>query len=119
MFESYLTILIFGVVAIGFAVVSLVGAWLVSPRVPDRVKESTYECGMDAQGTTEIKINVRFYLYALLFVIFDVEALFVIPWAVSARGMDVGLVVMEMFVFLGVLFAGLMYAWGKGALVWD
>ena len=119
MFEAYLTLMVFGVVSVGFAVVSLIGAWLLLPRVPDPIKATTYECGVEAVGSTEIKTNFRFYVVALLFVIFDVEALFVIPWAVSAKTMNIGFVVGEMMVFLAVLFAGLLYAWKKGALVWD
>jgi NADH-quinone oxidoreductase subunit A len=73
---------------------------------------------MPTVGTTEIKTHIRFYLYALLFVVFDVEALYVIPWAVAARGMG-PTALAEMGVFLGILLLGLIFAWGKGALSWE
>lgn len=119
MLETYLTLLIFVIVAVGFGVVSLFAAYLLRPRVKDSIKTSTYECGMPALGTTEIKTNIRFYLYALLFVIFEVEALFVYPWAVSVKSINTPFVFAEMMIFLSVLFAGLVYAWKKGALSWE
>lgn len=119
MFENYLALLIFLIVALGFGVVALFAAYLIRPRVKDPIKTSTYECGMQALGTTEIKTNIRFYLYALLFVIFEVEALFVYPWAVSVKAIGTPFVFAEMMIFLAVLFAGLVYAWKKGALVWE
>ncbi|MCX5790475.1 MAG: NADH-quinone oxidoreductase subunit A [Elusimicrobia bacterium] len=84
----------------------------------DPIKPTTYECGMEAIGTTEVKTNVRFYPYALIFVIFEVETLYVYPWAVEVKRMG-PFAVVEMFVFLGVLLLGLAYAWRKGALAWD
>jgi len=120
MMLDYVTIYAFVLLAILFAVVMLVAAQLLRPSLPDPVKNSTYECGIVAVGTTEVKTNVRFYLYALLFVVFDVEALFVYPWAVIVGGRDGGPVaLLEMFVFLGILFFGLVYAWRKGALAWE
>lgn len=118
MMLQYMTIYAFLVVALGFAAVTLIAAQLLRPSVPDSVKESTYECGMPAIGSTEVKTNIRFYVFALLFVIFDVETLFVFPWAVTVK--EIGPVALiEMFVFLSILFLGLVYAWAKGALEWD
>ena len=95
-----------------------IASQLLRPQVADSIKETTYECGMPAVGGTEVRTNVRFYVYALLFVIFDVETLFVYPWAVTAR--DLGpMALLEMIVFLAVLFLGLVYAWRKGALTWE
>jgi NADH-quinone oxidoreductase subunit A len=120
MMLDYVTVFAFVLVDILFAAAMLILAQLLRPSLPDAVKGSTYECGMDAVGTTEVKTNVRFYLFALLFVIFDVELLFVVPWAVIVGGRDGGPVVhLEMFVFLGILFFGLVYAWKKGALAWE
>ena len=87
MAEAYFTVLVFAVVAVGFPAVVLIAAAVLRPYVADPVKRTTYECGMDAIGTTEIETNIRFYLFALLFVIFDVEALYVYPWAVSAKSL--------------------------------
>ncbi|HAH05250.1 MAG TPA: NADH-quinone oxidoreductase subunit A [Elusimicrobia bacterium] len=120
MMLDYATIFAFVLVDVLFAAVLLILAQLLRPSLPDKVKNSTYECGMDAFGTTEVKTNIRFYLFALLFVIFDVELLFVYPWAVIVGGRDGGpAVLLEMFVFLGILFFGLVYAWKKGALAWE
>ncbi len=118
MMINYVTIYAFLVVGLGFATVSLLAAQLLRPKVPDEVKESTYECGMPAIGTTEVKTNIRFYVFALLFVIFDVETLFVYPWAVTVNSLG-SVAVVEMYIFLTILFLGLVYAWAKGALEWD
>lgn len=101
-----------------FAAVTLIAAKLLRPSVSYARKLSTYECGIPATGSTEVKLNIRFYVFALLFVIFDVETLYVYPWAVTAR--EIGpLAIAEMGVFLAILFLGLAFAWKKGALVWE
>ena len=115
---DYATLFAFAVVAVAFSAVTLVAAQLLRPSVPEAVKQSTYECGMEAVGTTEVKTNIRFYLFALLFVVFDVEALFVLPWAVTVKELG-PVALVEMLIFLAILFLGLAYAWGKGALAWD
>lgn len=104
--------------AVLFAAVTLIAAKLLRPRVEYARKLSTYECGIPATGTTEVKLNIRFYVFALLFVLFDVETLFVYPWAVTARGLG-RFAIAEMGVFLAILFLGLAYAWAKGALQWE
>lgn len=111
---------IYALVLLGctFAAVTLFVAKLLRPRVAYARKLSTYECGMPAEGSTEIKLNIRFYVFALLFVIFDVETLYVYPWAVTAREIG-GLAIAEMGVFLAILLLGLAFAWKKGALVWE
>ena len=96
----------------------LVAAKLLRPSVAYARKISTYECGIPAVGTTEIKLNIRFYVFALLFVLFDVETLFIYPWAVTARQSG-PVAIAEMAVFLTILFLGLAYAWAKGALHWE
>jgi NADH-quinone oxidoreductase subunit A len=118
MMTAYAVVYIFVVLAIAFAAVTLIAARLLRPRLAYPRKLSTYECGMPAVGTTEVKLNIRFYVFALLFVIFDVETLYIYPWAVTAR--EIGPVALaEMGVFLGILFLGLAYAWTKGALRWE
>jgi NADH-quinone oxidoreductase subunit A len=117
MFE-YATVLAFAVAAALFAGVTLFLAVLLRPSVPDPVKTSTYECGMDAVGGTEVKTNIRFYLLALLFVIFDVETLFIYPWAVVVRELG-PVALLEMFLFIGILLLGLAFAWRSGALSWE
>jgi NADH-quinone oxidoreductase subunit A len=113
-----LAVYVFALCAAAFAAVAMIAGWLLRPRVEDPRKRTTYECGMTPTGTSRVKLNIRFYVFALLFVLFDVEVFFVYPWAVTAR--DSGpAALLEMMIFLGVLFAGLVYAWGKGALRWD
>ncbi len=118
MMSAYATIYFFVLLGAAFAAVTLVGAKLLRPSVPYARKESTYECGIPASGSTEVKLNIRFHTFALLFVIFDVEVLFVYPWAVVAR--EVGpLALAEMGVFVAILVLGLAFAWNKGALAWE
>ena len=118
MAEQYFVVLGFLLMGIAVGGGAMIGSFLFRPFVADPVKRTTYECGMDALGTTEVKTNIHFYLYALLFVVFDVEALFVYPWAVVAKDKGV-LALGEMAVFLVILVGGLAYAWGKGALEWE
>jgi NADH-quinone oxidoreductase subunit A len=118
MLMNFMTVYVLALMAMGFAAVTLILSQILRPAVPDSLKGTTYECGIEAVGTTEIKHNIRFYIYALLFVIFDVEALYVIPWAVGARRLG-STALVEMVVFLVMLFAGLIFAWGKGALTWE
>ena len=100
-----------------FAFFSLVMAWLVRVRNHDPLFTTTYECGPEPEGTPWVQMNVRFYLFALLFVIFDVETLFLYPWAMIYKNIGLNGFI-EMAVFIAVLFLGLIYAWGKGALKW-
>ena len=115
---DFLTIYVFAGIAVLFAAVSLIAAAVLRPHADDAIKTTTYECGIPSIGSTEIRTNIRFYLYALLFVIFDVEVLFVYPWAVNVRASG-PVALVEMLIFLSVLFLGLIYAWRKGALTWE
>jgi NADH-quinone oxidoreductase subunit A len=118
MMSAYAVIYAFVLVALAFATVTLVAAKVLRPAVPYARKESTYECGIPAVGSTEVKLNIRFHTFALLFVLFDVEVLYVYPWAVTAR--EIGtLALYEMGVFVAILLLGLAYAWNKGALTWE
>jgi NADH-quinone oxidoreductase subunit A len=118
MMTAYAGIYAFVLVAIAFAAVTLGAAKLLRPKVPYARKESTYECGIPATGSTEVKLNIRFHTFALLFVLFDVEILYVFPWAVTARELG-RLALYEMGAFLFVLALGLAFAWRKGALSWE
>ena len=116
--NAFAVVFVFAILAVAFAAVTLLAAKILRPSVPDPRKDSTYECGIPAVGTTEARLNIRFHAYALLFVLFDVEVLFVYPWAVSAR--DLGTFALaEMGVFLAILALGLAFAWRKGALTWE
>jgi NADH-quinone oxidoreductase subunit A len=118
MMSAYAVVYAFVLVAVAFAAVTLIAAKVLRPSVPYARKESTYECGIPAVGSTEVKLNIRFHVFALLFVLFDVEILYVFPWAVTARALG-SLALVEMGMFLGILLLGLAFAWRKGALTWE
>ena len=118
MMSAYAVVYAFVVVAVGFAAVTLGAAKVLRASVPYARKESTYECGIPAVGSTEVKLNIRFHVFALLFVLFDVEVLYVYPWAVTARELG-PLALIEMAVFVAILLLGLAFAWRKGALDWE
>ena len=118
MMSAYATIYAIVLLAVAFAAVTLVAAKLLRPKVAYARKLSTYECGIPATGSTEVKLNIRFYVFALLFVLFDVETLYVYPWAVTAKSQS-HLALADMAIFLAILFVGLAYAWSKGALQWE
>ncbi len=114
---NYFEVLLFLVTGVIFVFIGLGAAWLVRPNRPNPGKQSIYECGERPFGDSRLKFRVRYYLFALVFVIFDVEAVFLYPWAVLFR--DLGLPgFVEMLVFLGVLVVGLIYAWKKKVLQW-
>lgn len=115
--RSYLIVFWFGLIALLLASLLLGIAVLVRPNNPNREKLLTYESGVDPVGEGWSQSQIRYYVFALLFVIFDVEAVFIFPWATQLeRYAGFGLV--EMGVFVGVLLLGLVYAWRKGVLRW-
>ena len=115
--HEYIPIFIFLAVAIAFPVVTLMAAKLVRPDRPFKEKLLPYECGIDPESDARGRYTVRFYIVAILFVIFDVETVFLFPWAVRYRALGFfGL--MEMLVFLALLIVGYIWAWNKGALDW-
>jgi NADH-quinone oxidoreductase subunit A len=116
--DNYLPIRIFLVVAGGFGLVLLVAGWVLGPRRPDAEKVSPYECGFEAFEDSRMKFDVRYYLVAILFIIFDLEIAFLFPWAVSLDAIG-GFGLLSMGVFLAVLVVGFIYEWRKGALEWD
>jgi NADH-quinone oxidoreductase subunit A len=118
MLAEYLPILIFLAVAGALGVLLLVLGYLFAPRKPDAEKLSPYECGFEAFEDTRMKFDVRYYLVAILFIVFDLEIAFLFPWAVALDA--VGTVALAaMGVFLLVLVVGFVYEWKKGALEWD
>jgi NADH-quinone oxidoreductase subunit A len=115
---EYLPLVVFIAVALGIALVLLVAPFLIAYEQPDPEKLSAYECGFNAFDDARMKFDVRFYLVAILFIIFDLEVSFLFPWAVAFG--DLGLYgFWSMMVFLGVLTVGFIYEWRKGALEWD
>ncbi len=115
---KYLPILIFLVIAIGLSVFMVGASWLVAKQRPDPEKGSAYECGFEAFGDARSKFEVRFYLVAILFIIFDLEIAFLFPWAISLGKIGV-FGFWSMMLFLGVLTIGFIYEWRKGALEWE
>ena len=115
---AYFPILIFVAIAAGIAIAMVVGSWIAGIRRPDAEKLTPYECGFDAFTDAHHKFDVRFYLVAILFIIFDLEIAFLFPWAISLGA--IGMIgFWSMVVFLGVLTIGFIYEWKKGALDWE
>jgi NADH-quinone oxidoreductase subunit A len=115
---QYFAILVFVVFAVIIAVVMRVIGYVTGPREPNRSKLSAYECGFDGVGDALAPFDVRFYLVAILFIIFDLETAFLFPWAVALR--DIGnLGFYAMMIFLFILIVGFIYEWRKGALQWE
>ncbi len=117
MLANYAFIGVFFLAALSFPVVPLVLAYFLRPKRPTPIKQSTYECGLEAIGDIWVQFKVQYYLYALAFVIFDVEVIFLYPWAVAYNQLGL-FALIEMLIFLGLLVFGLIYAWRKGALEW-
>ena len=116
--DQYLPILLFILVGIGVGVVPQALGYVLGPRRPDVAKDSPYECGFEAFEDARMKFDVRYYLVAILFILFDLEIAFLFPWAVALK--DVGIVgFWSVMVFLGILVVGFAYEWKKGALDWE
>lgn len=116
--SEYLPILLFFFIAGVIAVAAIAGSLIAGRHNPDPEKNDAYECGFDAFGDTRTRFDVRFYLVAILFIIFDLEVAFLFPWAVTLGGIGMfGFV--SMLVFLGILTIGFIYEWKKGALDWE
>ncbi|SEK99564.1 NADH dehydrogenase subunit A [Roseovarius nanhaiticus] len=118
MLREYLPILIFLAIAIGLGVILILASLILAGRNPEPEKVSAYECGFNAFDDARMKFDVRFYLVAILFIIFDLEIAMLFPWAVAFQ--DISMTAFwSMMVFLGVLTIGFAYEWKKGALEWE
>ena len=116
--EQYLPVLLFILVGVAVGVVPLVLGYVLGPNRPDDAKNSPYECGFEAFEDARMKFDVRFYLIAILFILFDLEIAFLLPWAVALQ--DVGVAgFVAVLIFLTVLVVGFAYEWKKGALDWE
>jgi NADH:ubiquinone oxidoreductase subunit 3 (subunit A) len=119
--DMYRPIAILMIAAIGFAIAPLALAWLwakkFSPNKPGLVKNSTYECGLESKDDAFLRFRPEYYLYAIVFLIFDVEAIFLLPFAVAFGGLTAGAAI-AMLIFLLLLAIGLVWAWRKGVLIW-
>ncbi len=93
-------------------------AWLIRPKKPNPVKQSTYECGIETIGDAWVQFRAQYYIYALVFVVFDIEAVFLLPWAVAYNQLPLYALV-EAIIFVVILLLALVYAWRKGALRWS
>ena len=118
MLDNYLPILVFLVVGGGIGAIVIALGFVLGPQRPDSEKLSPYECGFEAFEDARMKFDVRYYLVAILFIIFDLEIAFLFPWAVVLD--QIGMVgFIAMAVFLGILVVGFIYEWKKGALEWE
>ena len=115
--SDYVSVLVFIVVGIIFVNLIFLMARMIRPHNPYQVKNETYECGEPAVGESWVQFNNHFYIFALMFVIFDVEAVFLFPWAVAYKSLEI-YALFEMVIFIGILLFGLIYAWKRGALKW-
>jgi NADH-quinone oxidoreductase subunit A len=120
-YNPYLLIVVFLAAAAAFAVAPLLTAWvwakLVSPKKSGPDKNATYECGLQSKGDAWVQFKSEYYLYGIIFLIFDVETIFLLPFAVAFTGLPVGAFI-AMVVFLLLLVEGLVWAWRKGILIW-
>ncbi len=107
----------FGILAIIFVAGGLLTSKILRPKNPNQFKLSSYECGEDTIGGAWVKFNIRYYVVALIFILFDVEILFLFPWAIIYKAMG-WFAIAEMFTFLGILLVGYIYVWAKGDLDW-
>ena len=116
--DPYLPVILFILIGIAVGVAPQVLGFLLGPRRPDQAKNSPYECGFEAFEDSRMKFDVRYYLVAILFIVFDLEIAFLFPWAVALS--KIGLYgLLSMGIFLAILVVGFIYEWRKGALEWD
>jgi NADH:ubiquinone oxidoreductase subunit 3 (subunit A) len=115
--EQWLYIGIFLILAPVFPAMALIVPRIIAPKKPNPIKSQTYECGIETVGETWIQFKVQYYIFALVFLIFDVETVFLFPWAVAFEQLPL-FAVLEGALFIIILVAGLLYSWRKGALEW-
>jgi NADH-quinone oxidoreductase subunit A len=117
MVNDWIYIGLFVIISLFLPAAAIFIAGLLSPKKPNKIKNSTYECGTETVGDAWVQFRVQYYIYALVFLIFDVETVFLYPWAVAYRQLNL-FAVFEAVVFLLILAGGLYYAWKKGVLQW-
>ncbi len=115
---DYIPIVLMFIVAAGFVVVTMVATHLLGPKRKSQIKLDTFECGIDVQGNARIPFSIKYFLVAILFVLFDVEVIFMYPWAVNFKSLGM-LGFIEMLTFIGFLLVGFIYIIKKGALKWE
>ena len=124
MLESYFPVLVFILFAAAFGFIPIVAGWFIGPSKPDADKLSPFECGFEPFEDARIKFDVRYYLLAILFILFDLEIAFLFPWATILKEIAANESIrlfgfFEMIVFLGILLLGYIYVWKRGALDWE
>lgn len=116
--SQYLPIVFMAVIALGFVVTTLLATHALGPKRKTKVKNDPFECGVEVQGNARTPISIKYFLVAILFVLFDVEVIFMYPWAVNFK--ELGLFgLLEMFTFMGLMVVGLIYIIRRGALKWE
>ncbi len=115
--NEWLFILFFLVVSAAVAASAILFAWLLGPKKPNPIKQSQYECGMETVGENWVQFRAQYYIFALVFLVFDVEVAFLFPWALTLGQLPL-FVVLEGILFIGILLAGLVYVWREGMLEW-
>ena len=115
--QNWTFILIFAIVALIVPAAALIASWLLAPRKPNPIKQSTYECGMETVGDSWVQFKAQYYVFALVFLVFDVEVVFLFPWAAALNALPI-FAVIEGIIFILILVAGLVYAVRKGMLEW-
>jgi NADH:ubiquinone oxidoreductase subunit 3 (subunit A) len=116
--QSWLYILMFMMIAVIVPFAAILIARIIGPRKPNPIKQSTYECGMETVGDSWVQFKAQYYVFALIFLVFDVETVFLFPWAISLNALPMFAVV-EGVIFILILVAGLVYTWRKGMLEWS
>jgi NADH-quinone oxidoreductase subunit A len=114
---QWLYVGIFLIIGMIVPIVPLVFSRLVAPRKPNPIKQSTYECGIETVGDSWVQFKAQYYVFALIFLVFDVETVFLFPWALSIKQLPL-FVVLEGVLFIAILVVGLVFAWRKGMLEW-
>lgn len=117
MHTEWLIVGLFLIVGLIIPIAALLIAWVLGPKKPNPVKQSTYECGMQTVGDNWVQFKAQYYIFALAFLIFDVETVFLFPWAVALGNLPL-FAVLEGVLFIAILIAGLFYIWRKGSLEW-
>jgi len=115
--NNYIFVGLLLLLGIVFALLPLVAEWIIAPRKRSLAKGDVYECGVKTYGETWVRFRIQYYIYALMFVVFDIETVFLFPWA-AGYGRLGAFALVEMIVFLLILLVGLVYAWAKGVLRW-
>ena len=117
MSSPYISVVIFAAIGVAFVLLPFILSAIIASHNPNPIKNMPYECGEEPIGPAWLQYNVRYYIFALIFVVFDVEVIFLVPWAVVFRHIPVA-AFLEMSVFIGILLMGLAYVWKKGDLKW-